>query len=307
MLKSIQYELWAECNVGCRYCYLLDRIKHTPEEEKLKGIKRARDWLEAGNYEDYDIIAFIGGEFLQGQLNTKKLEQEFFDLIDLAVDVIQRGFLKGIWVSASMTHKTKHLDWMMRTLNQLKSPGTPNGGWLITSYDNKYRFNEKTLQTWKENMLLKKEKYPNVKVNTCSILTQNLIEEYLSSDYRFQDFINDYDTSIYIKPPYLTRFGTKKEQERIMPGFFPKRKDFLKFMAKVYSTEETYIFDKICNIKFRADTLYRSTTDQPEFRRKNQKCEIITEKNLPCGHQRPYAAYIDSDGCMLCDKHRLAF
>lgn len=307
MLKSIQFELWTECNVGCRYCYLGKRIRHTSEEDKLIGIRRARSFLDSGEYGDYDIIAFIGGEFLQGQLNTFTVYCEFFDLMEKAVKVIKAGKLKGIWVSASMTEHTAHLLHLMGMFNTVESEHPQGGAWLITSYDNKYRFTEKTLKTWRHNMLLRKVEFPNVKVNTCSILTQNLIEEYNAGGMTFEEFMETYGTNLYLKPPYLTNFKTKEAQEKRMPGFFPKRKDFLKFLAKVYNQEETYIFDKICNIKFRADALMRSNATELEFREKDTTYEIKTEALLPCGHPRPYNAYIDSDACMLCDKHRLAF
>lgn len=307
MLKSIQFELWTECNVGCRYCYLGKRIKHTPTAEKLAGIRRARKFLDDGDYGDYDIIAFIGGEFLQGQLNSPQVFDEFFDLMENSVRVIKDGRLKGIWVSASMTEQTGHLLYLMDLFNTVRSEHPQGGAWLITSYDNAYRFTERTKEVWKNNLLLRKEQFPNVRVNTCSILTQNMIEEYNAGGMTFGEFMVVYGTNLYLKPPYLNDYRTKQEQEKRMPGFFPKRKDFLQFLAKVYNQEETYIFDKICNIRFRADALMRSNTTELEFREKDTTYEIITEAHLPCGHPRPYNAYIDSDACMLCDKHRLAF
>lgn len=306
-MKAIQFELWTECNVGCKFCYLHKRARKTPKADKLREMQKVEDFLRAGDMKDYNIIGFIGGEFLQGQLHDLEVREKFFILLHIIRDLILEKKLDGMWLSASLTQDTFDLRETLDIFKDVK-PEAPTGGfWLSTSYDTKFRFTLKTLSVWKNLMLGVKENYPNILCNTTMVLTQDLVEKYLSGEIRFQQFIDEYGTQLFFKPPHMIYdlFKSKPEMESKLPGFFPKRKDFLEFLTKVYDTEECWVFDKLCNLNFRADSLYRSDNEDPESREKGTLYEIAGSEYLPCGHHHSYGAYIDSKACMLCDKLKL--
>lgn len=308
-MKAIQFEMWTECNVGCKYCYLYGRRKPQSEEIKLIGIRRVQKYIDCGDFSDYTVLAIIGGEFLQGQLSTPLVRKEFFQLMMSLKDLLLKGILEGVWLSASLTHNHDDLFQVLDLFKDIKPCNLQGGFWIITSYDPIHRFTSETESIWKKHMILLKNQYPLINKNTCSILTQGLVDAYLYGDFQFREFMKEYDTQLYIKPPYVInqKFASKIEQEKVMPGFFPKRKEFLKFLAKIYDTEECYIFDKMCNINFRADTLFRSGKDEPELRHKGTSYEMEDEALAPCGHLLSYSCYVDSDACILCDKHNLIF
>lgn len=271
----------------------------------MREMEKAEAFLLKGDMEDYTTVAFIGGEFLQGQLNTPEIKAKFFNLLYLTRDLILAGKLTGAWLSASLTQRSEVLYEVLDIFKDIKQTTPTSGFWIITSYDTICRFTKRSIQTWKELMLSIKDNYPNTRCNTSIILTQDTIEKYLAGELHFKTFIEFYGTQLFFKPPHIVKevYTSKHDMERDIPGFFLKRKDFLKFLAKVYNEEECYIFDKIFNIHFRADTLYRSGTKKPEFREKDTRYEIVSESFLPCGHPIPYAGYIDSNACMLCDKN----
>lgn len=308
-MKTIQFELWPECNVGCKFCYLNKRIRKTEDADKKHEMDKAEAFLLAGDMQDYTNVAFIGGEFMQGQLNTPEIRDQFFRLLQLTKDLILAGKLEGAWLSAALTEESAVLYEVLDMFKDIVPVSKTGGFWIITSYDTIGRFHKpKSEEVWKQHMVNIKTKYPNIRCNTTIILTQHAIERYLKSELHFQDFMDTYNTQLFFKPPHLIKglYKDKNEMERRVPGFFVKRKDFLKFLAKVSAEEECYVFDKICNIHFRADTLLRSGTDVPEYREKDTRYEIASETFLPCGHPFPYAGYIDSEACMLCDKTLLS-
>ena len=97
----------------------------------------------------------------------------------------------------------------------------------------------------------------------------------------------------------------------------PKRSEFLKFLAKFKREESEMMWDKLFNIQYRCDVLYRNgnTLDeqmQLNIRHKDSKEEIelggkLTRETVvaECGHLKQYHAYCDCDGCVLCDKEMM--
>ena len=77
------------------------------------------------------------------------------------------------------------------------------------------------------------------------------------------------------------------------------------------------MWDKLFNIQYRCDVLYRNgnTLDeqmQLNIRHKDSKEEIelggkLTRETVvaECGHLKQYHAYCDCDGCVLCDKEMM--
>ena len=153
--------------------------------------------------------------------------------------------------------------------------------------------------------------FPYVKFNTTMILTGDLIEKFISNEFSFTNFMQEYNTALFFKQPSEGSFSTKEELQSLLPNFFPTRRMFLMFLKK-FSQENPELYDKLYNIKYRADLLYRNFNDNRQMvanqRVKNSKQETLVEaeaKQLACGHLASYAGYIDSKKCMICSNNAI--
>jgi hypothetical protein len=106
----------------------------------------------------------------------------------------------------------------------------------------------------------------------------------------------------------------KRRAEDILPGILFKRSEFLEFLTKLRNDSKS-LFDKSLNIEYRADDLYRNAPVEeddksieyvPRYKDKkiDQYQDAVDFVN-DCGHLSKYAAYLDSNHCMLCDKLNL--
>jgi len=304
--KSIQFELWSECDVGCDFCFLGPSQK-TPVNKKIELLDSVFNLIQDNNLiKDYDTVGFIGGEFWQGQLNTPEIKKKFYLILSILSQKLISKELDSIWLSASLIRAKQDLWEVLDNYFKTIIPITSTGGlWIATSYDFVGRFHKKIyLDNWKNNIFKLHNEYSNIRLNTTMVLTQHLIDYYLNNKFSFFEFSKNYNTEIFCKPPVPSRF-----RESPLLNFFPRRDDFLKFLNKVIKTEDKF-YDKLCNIKYRADTLYthrQYNISQPKdgikivHRLKNEKNEIKDDESLVCGHHIAYGAYGDSSRCMLCD------
>lgn len=64
--KVIQFEVWNECNNGCKFCSN-KFVYNLSDEQKLKTLDIVLQKVKSKDiYENYQRIGFIGGEFFQG-------------------------------------------------------------------------------------------------------------------------------------------------------------------------------------------------------------------------------------------------
>ena len=226
-MKSIQFELWSECNNICEFCFLGTLNRKTPDVLKLSVLEQVLGKIrEPDLFNEYDNISLIGGEFFQGQLKSPEVRAKFFELINQINDYLASGQITSSWITATLIGKNQ--DDLWDTLNILGDKNL----WLTTSYDTRGRFHTpKAEQNWRKNILLVHEKSPKVKVNATIILTQDLIEKYLRDEFSFIELCNGLETSLFLKQPYLLN---TEEQDRTklshyqIDYLFPKRKDFLR-------------------------------------------------------------------------------
>ena len=308
MGKQLQFELWQECNSFCKFCYLGKENRFTPTELKIKSCQNAIEKiLDLSQYPDIDTISYLGGEFFQGQLNTDELRNKFFELIDKTVWLLNNDYIKNVWIYATLTiGDQKDLYDVLKCFK-----GHKGNLWILTSYDTLGRFHtEKMLETWDYHMKNIHNLYPDVNLNVTSILTDDCITKYLNNEISFKNMMEEYHCSFFFKQcgtgPY-----TKYKMNKILPNFLPSRKKFIKFLTKFRKEESDEMWDKLFNIQYRADNLYRNYNDENHcmelnIRHKDSLIEIennnIDEmKTNKCGHLLTYASYID-DGCVLCDK-----
>lgn len=314
--RQLQFELWKECNSKCKFCYSGEDINCTPDFLKIRNLKFAIDKIsDEKTYEEFDEVGFIGGEFFQGQLNNPEVKKLFFELMRITNEKRQKGLIKKIWINITLT-----IGDQKDLYDTLKIFGNTNQIWLLTSYDTKGRFHStKMEENWKFHMKNIHELYPSIRFNTTTILSADYIRKYLNNEINLKEFRDIYNTDLFFKVPGKG-YVTKEQMEQSVGDFFPKRNEFLKFLKKFKDTEDNHLWDKLFNIKYRADLLYYGFEDRIVIAGRNkddasesfacdkdiqEEWDKYAPKILPCGHLDSYACYIDSDQCALCDKYTI--
>lgn len=305
MKKSIQFELWHECNNLCKMCFLGLENRITPKETKIKSLKDAIN--NSKNFKG-DIIAVIGGEFFQGQITDYEVHDLFYDFISLIINKLNNKEIEESWVTATLTDKTPKD--LIEFLNFIKNNWNGNGRLIIcTSYDLIGRFHtEQKRLNWEENMFLIPKIDSRIEINTTMILTNALIEAYLNNNINFLDFTTKYNTGLMIKHPNSGPYKTLFEMEQALPNFVPEREKTLHFFKKL-KLKEPFIFN-LClfNVNLRADECIKRNNNGFSYSDKRDKIGVneytkgyYELKTMECGHSILYKCYKDSNACMKCD------
>lgn len=327
--KSFQWELWQQCNTpGCLFCYLGTDNRHTNKERQLKSLHDFNLAIDKLDFKEYNNISIIGGEFFQGQLADKDVKEEFFKTIKRIFMLYKEKKLGSIWVAATLTRGDQKDLYEMLDLAKAMciSPNInygESGLWICTSWDAYGRFHDQKMKdTWEYNMKKISKEYPFVRKNTTIILTQAMIDMYLNDEFDPQKFSVEFNTSLFYKQPGVPLNCIDEDlenedfdkqwmdskaylQKKFNMDFYPKRASFIKFLKK-YKEQDESTFNKLFNIKFRADELHRNANDldydEAMTRNKDSKQEEGSVQTLPCGHLCYYAPYIDSNKCCICDR-----
>ena len=305
MKKSIQFELWHECNNLCKMCFLGLENRVTPKATKIKSLK---DAINKTKTFQGDIIALIGGEFFQGQIADPNVHELFYVLISLIINKLNKQEISTAWVTATLTDKTPKD--LLEFLNYVKTTWNGNGHLVIcTSYDVIGRFHvEQKRLNWEENMLLIPTIDNRIELNTTMILTGALIDSYLKNEISFLDFTTKYDTGLMLKHPNSGPYLTLAEMEKALPSFVPERRKTILFFKKL-KLKEPFIFNtRLFNVNLRADECVKRNNDGFSYSDKRDKIGtneytlgFYETKTMECGHSELYRCYIDSDACMKCD------
>ena len=311
MGKQLQFELWQECNSLCKFCYLGKENRYTPDKLKINACEKALEKIsDLSLYPEIDTLSYLGGEFFQGQLNTLEVKQAFMKLLEKTVWLLNNEYIKNVWIYATLTIGDQSDLYEVLKLFE----GHKGNLWILTSYDTLGRFHtQKMLDNWDYHMKHIHELYPDILFNITTILSEDCIDKYLSGKLSFKKMMEEYHCQFFFKQcgtgPY-----TKEEMMKILPHFLPPRAKFIKFLTKFRKEEEPYMWDKLFNIQYRADNLYRNYNDENHqmelnIRHKDSLVEIENNntdemKTNKCGHLLTYATYSD-DGCVVCDKNMI--
>lgn len=311
-MTQYQFELWEECNQQCSFCYLGERNRHTPDEKKLHNLVKTKETiLDKSLYTEkgIDCLAYIGGEFFQGQLNTPEIKEKFLEIMKITSDLISNGTLKETWICATLTRENQ--SDLYETLDLFSDKSKV---WILTSYDTIGRFHiASQYQNWKHNIHLLRNKFPDLKMNCTSIITEDFIDKYLNDDLEVISFLKRHDVTLFLKPAYGIRsdeFDNILKQDKDIPNFFPTRKKFLAFLFKYKHSESEFMYDKLFNIEYRSEYLETFTDGNDNLNHRIKDSSQESHNNelpiLPCGHSSQYAIYIDEpDKCVICDKERI--
>ena len=325
--QECQFEVWTECNSRCVFCYLSTNNIKTLDDIKIKQMNEIIDSMKADDFcEKFNKVAFIGGEFYQGQLSNPEVKSKFMEMMDVAADLLNSGKIIEVWTCATLTiGDQKDMYEVLKKFNDISKV------WVLTSYDTIGRFHtKKMLDTWDYHMKNIHKQYPFIKFNVCTILTQDLLTKYLNDKFSFHDFQKEYHASFFFKQPspgstqptntecsLLDQYYEAKQiMETKLPGFFPKRNTFLEFLIK-FKQDCPELYDKLFNLVYRADDLYRNFNDEESGHRmqQNHRNKITLEESIvgnekdcgqntnKCGHLINYSGYIDSKECMICDRN----
>lgn len=332
---SFQWELWQYCNSLCKFCYLGEENRVHNKERQLVSLNDLDKAIDSLDFNLYNNISLIGGEFFQGQLNDEEIHNRFFEVLEKIFCKYVEKKIGSMWITVSLTlGEQKHLYELLDLAEKMnifpnKEYGA-SGLWLCTSWDSIGRFHNETMkQNWEFHMKNIKKKYPWIKFNTTIILQQDFIEKYINGCFRPKEFMKEFNTTLFYKQPGIPSrysincaissvsefnevfdeflFKEKKElnEEVFKLHFFPKRETFLKFLYKYYN-EDRDTYDRLFNVEYRADELHRNFNflehDISLTRSKVRLSEEINGINLPCGHLYSYAAYSDNNKCCICDK-----
>ena len=287
--RSFQWELWQCCNNLCTFCYIGKDGRRTDPERQLKSLSDLKHALQVLDFDKFNNISLIGGEFFQGQLGDPDVKRAFMEVIEMMSQLYVDKKIGSIWISATLTIGNQ--EDLYETIEIFDKAGVrprPNYGssgvWICTSWDAQGRFHsEKNKDNWEFHMKNMGEHFPWIKKNTCIILTQKLCQMYLNDEFVPRKFQKDFGTALFYKVPGLTQhlldgidglpdMVTCAQQGRIDEyltvvkrrmesdfgfQFFPDRKTFRKFLLK-YAKNDSETYDKLFNIEYRADELHRN-------------------------------------------------
>ena len=265
--RTFQWELWQQCNNNCSFCVLGAGKKQTSNERKLKSLSDFNETLDNLDFDFYKTISLIGGEFFQGQIDDKAVQEAYFRTIKKLCALYKSGIIDTVYISATLTlgdqedlYKTLKLFDDAKPHSVDSNTFNPKGIWVCTSWDPQGRFHtEKQKQNWELHVSKIKKEFPQVKLNTTIILTQVFCEMYLQDSFSPHDFMQKYNTSLAFTQTRI--FDTKLEgneqrksiehleenqkidefltnQKRTIEHeigfrFFPDRKTFRKFLLKL--------------------------------------------------------------------------
>ena len=315
--KIMQFELWEECNSRCTFCYLGNNNRHTPDKVKLNSMNNAYTEISnLSNYPEYNVISYLGGEFFQGQLRTPELRMKFMSLMEKTAQLLKEGYIDEVWIYMTLTIGNQQD--LYDTIKLFE--GHTDKLWLLTSYDTQGRFHTpKMEENWKYHMHNIHQLYPDIKFNITTILSTDCIKKYLNNEISFKDMEKEYHATFFFKQVGCENTTPQEYNSKYQTDFVPTRKLFLEFLRKFRLQESEINWDKLFNIQYRADLLYRNGNDINESRVKNirhkdrgAELEIDDDKHknetevASCGHLKAYHAYADCDGCVLCDKEAMS-
>ena len=326
------------CNNLCSYCYLGKENRHTDKERQMTSLTDLHRAIDELDTRIYNNISIIGGDFWQGQLVDKEVHDSFMLLMEKCAKLYADGKIGSLWITCTMTiGDQKDLYEMLDIFDRYKAYPDPDYGssglWLCTSWDVHGRFHTPDrLENWEYHIQHIHETRPWVKFNCTIILMEDFLQNYIDGKWSPKEFSEKYHTCLFFKQiglgeisqdadfsgiPLVPNSDTKIGAYRMGKyyvnktlgyEFAPKRATMLKFLRK-YAEEDPDTYDRLFNIKYRADELHRNYNDMAHdsktTRNKNSANESDSaNENIlnACGHMINYACYIDSDKCCVCDK-----
>lgn len=239
MHTFLQFELWKDCNNKCKFCFN-DNSK-TDVKSKIERLDFVSKELETLNG-NIKKVGFIGGEFFDNQLDDDLLLNKFISLLNTALSNKQ---IEQVLITTSLIYEnTKWLSYVLHYLINTEKL------MICTSWDTKYRFHtQKDELIWENNVKWLHTAYPQINVHVEICPTQWHIDDVLNNKFNIKEFEKYYNVVVdYTDLNSGFNYKDKYSFQKDVPGFFPKRDDFLKFLQKVY-IEDQATKDKFLNFE----------------------------------------------------------
>ena len=304
--QQLQFELWEECNSKCSFCYLGNNNKMTPDEKKIENIDDAiRTISDLSLYNTISCLAYIGGEFFQGQMKNQKVKDKFIELMTATNALLEAELISSTWITASLL-----IGDQTDLYDTLKCFSDYSKVCICTSWVSVGRFySQKEHDDWINNIAYIKKTYQGIRINITSITTGDFMQKYINDSLVLNDIVRTYKCSQFLKPPgHIEGIPTRAQVNRIIPNFFPTRQTALHFLNKFKMNESDVEYYRLFNINCRADYL-KTYGHRNKFahRIKSEYREVFDNdiSVLKCSHSTQYRCYIDSDECIICDKDRI--
>ena len=290
----LQFELWKDCKHGCPFCCNRD-IPHV--RDKLQAMRFAKAKIEeVGNC---DSISLIGGEFFDGQLELKKVQWAFEDLLVTIAERIKYGHANRGLICTSLMYGDETM--LLHACELLRFFGVSNRFLLCTSWDTAYRFNSVTRKHWEDNVRLLRTLYLEIPLHVEIIMTQAFIEAYLRGEFTVKGFEEQWGCKVDFNTPYVPfiKFKDKKDMEDQLPNFFPKRADFFRLLEKAADSGDIDL-ETLLSVGQHSSNLYYTLDDETWLHMDNRH-----KKNNTCLREGPCTGgccgYIDSNRMLRDD------
>lgn len=281
MSSFIQFELWKDCSQGCKFCCNKGQVP-VNKTESCKYVLEKLQELKPGQY---DYIGLIGGEFFNGE--TMYHVQPF-------LRILRQAYLlnpKKIFITTNLIYDMG--EYLIPALKALKNgPNILNKIVLCTSWDAKYRFHTPEQQAlWAKNMLWLHNHFPEVELHVEMILTQHLIDMVNNKELDLATFKKVFNCSLdFIEPSSGLYYTDKYECQKDIPGFFPTKSSFVKFLQNIQNVIQ---LDRLLSMESRSEELYFIENGQrrvaKDRRKGDGRCELSDKtKKYDIG-------FIDSD------------
>lgn len=286
--KFIQYQLWQDCRNGCKFCSEGNQ-KIIDKEWSLTYVL---DKLSDPEVLDYDDMGVIGGEIFDNQLENPTVKELFYKIFEKSSTM----HFDKICVATNLLYDMN--DYLIPFLNYLKELGILHKILLCTSYDLKYRFHtESRRKLWEDNMKWLHTNYPELQTHVEIILTQFFIDAVLANEFSITDFQNEFHTRIdYIDPSSGMMYNDKKECETNVPGFFPTKKSYIKFLIEKGIKSKEIDLSCMISYQLRANKIYH--LDQGEYVIYNDRREPGFRVKCSDSTKKYELGLIDSDETM---------
>lgn len=295
-MKMIQFELWKQCSNNCEFCWNKPHVFYNNSAQKIDRLHNALEEISSLDYNEYDVVGLIGGEFFEGQLSDPCVLSYFLILIENIAKLLACDKLKQCFITISFLKKDfLYLDLVV---NRFKQFNCLDKVLWCTSYDEKGRFHtEEQKQIWFKN--LEEMQKIGLKIHVEMIVTQALIESLLNNTLKLDLFFNK-DIQIDFLRPQTIEGKTKEEMIKEMPYFFPSRNSFLKFLSFINNKYPEKLKD-LFSLENRARKIFMAD-ETVVIRNPNNYIENIEKDSIiSCGHSEVFCGYSDTDDCMICD------
>lgn len=246
--RFIQFELWKDCSLGCKFCF----NKKQKDVNKIESLQFVLNKLDDSEMLDYNEIGFIGGEFFNNELKDNDVKQLFYNIFKK----LSTMHFEKIYITGALMYDIQL--YLIPFLNYLKELKVLEKVLLCTSYDLKYRFYTKEREDlWKNNMLTLHKLYPELKLHTETVITQYFIDAVLNDEFSITEFCNAYNTRLdYIEPTSGLYYKDKQECMKDIPDFFPTKDSFIDFMMKTGVESNEIDLKTFLSMEIRSNKLY---------------------------------------------------